>query len=40
MQDYDFYLNLFEYYKDKDIHQVDPIQSARTEENKKQFPNL
>ena len=40
MHEYDFYLNLFDYYKDKDIHQVDPMQSARTHENKKQFPNL
>lgn len=34
MHEYDFYLSLFDYYKDKNTHQVDPIQSARTDEAK------
>jgi hypothetical protein len=40
MHEYDFYLSLFDYYKDKNTHQVDPIQSARTDEAKLQFPHL
>ena len=40
MHEYDFYLSLFDYYKDKNTHQVDPIQSARNDEAKLQFPHL
>jgi hypothetical protein len=40
MHEYDFYLSQFNYYKDKDLNQVDPQVTARTAQSKKKFPSL